>query len=165
MIGVPCPWQLFPSAPTSRKDATRLGSFEWALACIETCISTHGCGSTGENELPTRVIDISDPGSIRLVETNLSMGKYVCLSHCWGGYQPLRTTQETLQSHLKAIPWAGFPKTYQDAIVFTRFLGVKYLWIDSLCIIQDDLDDWARESASIPKSNSQKATSSSSTSP
>lgn len=44
------------------------------------------------------------------------------------------------------IPWDSIPKTYQDAIKITRELGVDYIWIDSLCIVQDNLEDWKRES-------------------
>jgi len=39
------------------------------------------------------------------------------------------------------------PKTFQDAVRFAREFGVQYLWIDSLCIIQNDPEDWAREAA------------------
>lgn len=39
------------------------------------------------------------------------------------------------------------PQTFVDAIIVARYLGIRYLWIDSLCICQDDVDDWARESA------------------
>lgn len=74
---------------------------------------------------------------------------YVCLSHCWGGSQPLRTLKSNLQLHKKSIPWSQIPRTFQDAITWTRMLGIKYIWIDSLCIIQDDNDDWEKESAQM----------------
>jgi hypothetical protein len=45
------------------------------------------------------------------------------------------------------MPWHDLPKTFQDAILLTRSLGIQYLWIDSLCIVQDDLNDWAEESS------------------
>jgi hypothetical protein len=41
------------------------------------------------------------------------------------------------------------PRTFQDAVLVTRRLGVKYLWIDSLCIIQDDVEDWQTESGKM----------------
>src|SRR5207248_2982479 len=44
------------------------------------------------------------------------------------------------------IPLSDLPPTFRDAIAVTRTLRVRYLWIDSLCIIQDDRDDWAKES-------------------
>ncbi|KAL2150969.1 hypothetical protein VTH82DRAFT_6067 [Thermothelomyces myriococcoides] len=69
------------------------------------------------------------------------------LSHCWGGINPLTTTNATLLQRRREIPFKSLPKTFQDAVTITRSLGVKYLWIDSLCIIQDDRDDWVREAA------------------
>ncbi|GFP58430.1 hypothetical protein TASIC1_0010024100 [Trichoderma asperellum] len=75
-------------------------------------------------------------------------GRYATLSHCWGssGRQPLKTTRANLQGHLQDIPWASIPKTFQDAITVTRNIGLEYVWIDSLCIVQDDHQDWLKES-------------------
>lgn len=53
----------------------------------------------------------------------------------------------TLDAHLRDIPWASIPQTFQDAIKVVRKLGIRYIWINSLCIIQNDADDWTRESA------------------
>ncbi|KAK4075142.1 uncharacterized protein Triagg1_4806 [Trichoderma aggressivum f. europaeum] len=75
-------------------------------------------------------------------------GRYASLSHCWGssGRPPLKTTQANLQKHLQDIPWASIPKTFQDAITVARSIGLAYVWIDSLCIVQDDHQDWLKES-------------------
>ncbi|KAK3898791.1 heterokaryon incompatibility protein-domain-containing protein, partial [Staphylotrichum tortipilum] len=75
--------------------------------------------------------------------------RYACLSHCWGDSQPLRTLKSNLKAHHENIPWQQIPKTFQDAISYTRKLGVHYIWIDSLCIVQDDADDWLAESAKM----------------
>jgi hypothetical protein len=56
------------------------------------------------------------------------------------------TTKATLQSHLTGIPWDTIPRAYQDAITATHRLGLEYIWIDSLCIVQDSHEDWLRES-------------------
>lgn len=88
-------------------------------------------------------------GFYKNVDPNL---RYVCLSHCWGSSHVLRTTTSNLEMHCNGIPWESLPKSFQDAITFCRFLGVEYLWIDSLCIIQDSTDDWhaqAKEMESI----------------
>lgn len=76
---------------------------------------------------------------------------YVALSHCWGhpSRQPLITTTASLQERKRHIPLSAVPPTFLDAILLTRKLGIDYLWIDSLCIIQDDLEDWAREGAQM----------------
>jgi hypothetical protein len=54
-----------------------------------------------------------------------------------------------LSEHLVNVQVEKLPRTFQDAITFTRRLGLRYLWIDSLCIIQDDSDDWAREASGM----------------
>jgi hypothetical protein len=145
-----CPWQIFPSISLSDTEPLPVGSFNWVARRIESCLSSHRCGSIGESRLPTRIIDVgSGPDEVRLIQNSRCAGKYICLSHCWGTHQPLRTTTQNLLEHLVSLPWQSIPRTYQDAIRFTRFLGVRYLWIDSLCIVQDDPSDWARESASM----------------
>ena len=74
---------------------------------------------------------------------------YVALSHCWGTSEMIKTTTATLEQYTRGIPWQELPQLFQDAITITRALGIDYLWIDSLCILQDSSTDWARESAQI----------------
>lgn len=59
------------------------------------------------------------------------------------------TTSQTLESHMNGISWASIPPTFQDAINITRRLSVQYIWIDSLCIIQDSVEDWESESSNM----------------
>jgi hypothetical protein len=61
----------------------------------------------------------------------------------------IQTTSATLSSHLNGIPWQNLPPTFQDALQFTYNLGLKYLWIDSLCILQDSDDDWRHEGSKM----------------
>ncbi|KAI1114807.1 heterokaryon incompatibility protein-domain-containing protein [Nemania sp. NC0429] len=101
--------------------------------------------------LPTRVLcigSITPEINVRLVETKNRRGRYCALSHCWGpeNKRPLRTIQSNLNEHLVRIPSDKLPKTFKDALIITKSIGIDYLWIDSLCIVQDDLDDWERES-------------------
>ncbi|CAM1508565.1 Fc.00g054130.m01.CDS01 [Cosmosporella sp. VM-42] len=121
---------------------------------ITDCTSNHvdckvpGDSATADTILPTRVIDVGpSDGSLepRLHVTNGSTGKYIALSHCWGARPVLQTTSKNLTSHLLYIPDAFLPKTFLDAISLCRKLNVRYLWIDSLCIIQDSDEDWQRE--------------------
>ncbi|PLN85313.1 HET domain protein [Aspergillus taichungensis] len=102
--------------------------------------------------LPTRVLDLGENSSstsdIRLYVTRKEPEAYVCLSHCWGSHEesrPFQTTVETLLKFEEGISYHALPKSFQDAVVFTRKLGYRFLWIDSLCIVQDDNDDWLRE--------------------
>ncbi|KAF2491799.1 HET-domain-containing protein, partial [Lophium mytilinum] len=71
---------------------------------------------------------------------------YACLSHCWGEKPHFQTTRANIDNHKKSIPWKILPKTFQEAVDFTRRLQFRYLWIDSLCIIQEDSDDWNQQS-------------------
>ena len=75
--------------------------------------------------------------------------QYVTLSHCWGQI-PIKTLLEAnISKFTEGIDAAELPKTFRDAIVIARRLGVPFLWIDSLCIIQDSAEDWAKESSSM----------------
>ena len=98
--------------------------------------------------MPTRVLEISTPGRVRLkVCGSNEQGRYACLSYCWGknSHRQLRTTKDTLIEHQKGIEWNQLPRTFQEALILTYKLGLRYLWIDSLCIVQDDLEDWRTE--------------------
>jgi len=106
----------------------------------------------GETERPLRLLDLEDSGlgiDIRLCltksETDDERKEYATLSHRWGVHQPISTTTSNLDEHLKRISFASLSKTFQDAVVFTRNLGVRYLWIDSLCIMQDSSADKSYE--------------------
>ncbi|KAJ5087745.1 HET-domain-containing protein [Penicillium angulare] len=93
---------------------------------------------------PTRVIDV-DPDSsstdVRLIESKGRQARYIALSHRWGGSETLTTTSSTLDRRISGINLNELPKTFQDAIKIARLLHVRYLWIDSLCVIQDDTKD------------------------
>ncbi|KAK5633732.1 hypothetical protein RRF57_009446 [Xylaria bambusicola] len=125
----------------------------WLRDCdVNHC--DHSTISTAEHELPTRLLNVGDaqePDRLHLCSTEGRLGKYVALSHCWGERQVLSTTRGTIESHYKAIDFNTLPKTFRDAVVVTWKLGIQYLWIDSLCIIQDDKDDWVREARSMEK--------------
>lgn len=113
---------------------------------------------------PGRLIDVfldgvethwSEKSPIRLASSESWSGNdlpnYVALSHCWGGTltKDLITTSGNLQSRLRSISHESLPPSFQDAVTITRALGIRYLWIDALCIIQDSAADWATESAKM----------------
>jgi hypothetical protein len=84
------------------------------------------------------------------MESGGSRGEYLCLSHCWGQLRPdCITTRETYQRNKTEIPWSSLPQTFRDAISITKLLGKDLLWIDSICIIQDDEEDWRAEAAKM----------------
>ena len=112
---------------------------------------THSsCRSRELPKPPTRVLDIGTseaPHVVYLIETQGQRGDYIALSHCWGNSKPFLTTHETLEDMQDGFLPEQAPPTFRDAITVTRKLGVRYLWVDSLCIIQGDTKDWERESS------------------
>ena len=88
---------------------------------------------------------------VRLVEDMEVAGAYICLSHCWGSPErhPIETTTENLSRHKFYIDFSELPRTFQEAAEVARHFAVRYLWIDSLCIVQDDEEDWRTQSAEM----------------
>ena len=74
---------------------------------------------------------------------------YMTLSHRWGTDEQIMLTKASLPDMSERIDEAKLSQTYQDAIAITRSLGCRYLWIDSLCIIQDSILDWQTEAAKM----------------
>lgn len=113
--------------------------------------------NSGGAFLPTRLLDLFSvpahtPGCISLVESiHLEKGlRYAALSYCWGNVKPtVMTTKVNLHSHQQSIKFSALPQCLQDAVTVARSLEIRYLWIDALCIIQDDGNDWAIESATM----------------
>ena len=136
-------------------DLTLAASVRKARLWLEECDSCHGraCSSVYPAALPTRLLDVGERGStpcLILSDTlRLSEGNYVALSYCWGGPQPVTLCRATLRAWTFGSPIEGLPKTIVDAIAVTRELGLRYLWVDSLCIVQDDPADMARELAKM----------------
>lgn len=109
--------------------------------------------SLDQSKLPTRILDVGSINSplVKLLETTTETpsAPYVALSHCWGppDKQPLTTTGDTLAEYISSgISMARLPRTFADAVRITRDQGIRYLWIDSLCILQDSQSDWEAES-------------------
>ncbi|KAK8235133.1 heterokaryon incompatibility protein-domain-containing protein [Phyllosticta capitalensis] len=140
---------------------TTLNSMEqsmmWARSRIEDCLSLHKlCVMQAEGSVtPTRLIDI-DPGGmgldVRLIDsTTIPPGtsrEYAALSYCWGSYKPACMTIPMTKEE-RRISWESLPQTFRDAVMFTRGLGLKYLWIDCICIIQGDENDWRKEAGKM----------------
>lgn len=85
--------------------------------------------------MPTRVIDVGPAdGSSQphLHPTGADVGQWATLSHCWGKTVTIQLTSDTFEERLRGIPMAEMPRNFRDAIVVTRILGIRYLWIDRL---------------------------------
>ncbi|KAF2199762.1 HET-domain-containing protein [Delitschia confertaspora ATCC 74209] len=132
-------------------DTSSNQAFETAKSWIYECATEHEyCPEEMENRLPTRVVDVGlNSGKIMLKETNGQYGRYIALSHCWGKAQIIKTTQATFEERKLGISPSQLSRTFNDAIELTRRLGIPYIWIDSLCIIQDSRSDWAKEASKM----------------
>ncbi|KAJ4387278.1 hypothetical protein N0V93_007867 [Gnomoniopsis smithogilvyi] len=133
--------------------------FSLLKSLLHHCDEKHHCMkeqkySKVPERLPTRVIDVGRDGtnSIRLLDNTIEdsgiTGRYIALSHCWGkagdkGH--FCTSKLNIEERKAHISYEELPASFQDAVRVTRSLGVRYLWIDSLCIIQGDDEDWATE--------------------
>jgi hypothetical protein len=107
--------------------------------------------------MPSRVIEVApvDPVQTpRLRDTrnaSFQSGPYAALSYCWGGDQSVKLTKSTKQCLLRELPHDQLPRTLRDAITTTRTLGIRFLWIDCLCIVQDDPEDMTKELSDMPR--------------
>lgn len=127
-----------------------------AAVWLQRCLTTHrecNAGYVVEALLPTRVIDVGPPdGSRQPVLHAAASGEraaYVALSHCWGSVHFITTTSATLAARQAGIPLGDMPRSFRHAAYVARSWGVRYLWIDSLCILQDSKRDWEMESSKM----------------
>lgn len=115
----------------------------------------------GSDWQPTRLLDLgslsdSQTDRLRIIESQREppTGPYVTLSHRWGGSDFYKLTKTTYANLRSGISSQILPRTFRDAVRATkRVLGVRYLWIDSLCIFQDpdDQSDWLKEALTMDK--------------
>lgn len=150
------------SARAPHKDAQSSDTFQVALGWLSECqedhaacqreIETHGTS----RYRPTRLIDVQceDTNTIRLDERSTATADtdgacaagYLALSYCWGGDQAGKTLRANVEGRtLQSFSLSEQPKSIRDAVEVTRNLVYRYVWIDSLCIIQDDDEDKQRE--------------------
>lgn len=105
--------------------------------------------------LPTRLLDVGSAGNltIRLVDnTYLSKeSQYVALSHRWGTSEGFVLTSDNKPMLEGGVCLTEVPETVRDAVAVTRALGLRYLWIDSMCIVQNDQGDWHQEAITMSK--------------
>ncbi|KAK0124139.1 hypothetical protein ONS95_009122 [Cadophora gregata] len=118
----------------------------------DNCETTHQkCNRSIHSTFkPTRIVDLTATRPLlRTFKDEESISKYATLGHCWGLNHHPMLTRDMLLSYHKEIPDAAISQTIKDAMQIALYLGYYYIWIDSLCIIQDDEEDWKRESASM----------------
>jgi hypothetical protein len=129
----------------------------WSLATgwLRLCLTTHKICNKGRDTewYPTRLLDVGEADdaqrSVRLIHSTGApiSGGYCTLSHRWGAHVNLQLNQRTADVLIGGVATEDLPRTFRDAVVATRRFGVRYLWIDSLCIMQDQISDWLHEAS------------------
>jgi hypothetical protein len=111
--------------------------------------STAICGRMTNPGLPTRVICVRDHCRDPFIyePSPGEAGSYAALSYCWGETEAFVTTISTYAQRKAGFAIDELPKTCRDAVIVARALKIPYLWIDSLCIIQDSVSDWEYEAS------------------
>ncbi|KAL5083826.1 hypothetical protein Trisim1_012424 [Trichoderma cf. simile WF8] len=129
----------------------------WLSDCLT---NHHGTCPINENSpLPRRVVDVGPPDGSRqpllVTTTEGQTGKYITLSYCWGKRPFFTLRSSNMEKFKQSIPLINLPQTVHDAITLARRLDVRYIWVDSLCIIQGQdykaIKDWEREGKSMDK--------------
>ncbi|KAK0659908.1 hypothetical protein DIS24_g3590 [Lasiodiplodia hormozganensis] len=144
---------------TSRMDSdrSRLLAKGWLTRCEENVDGMHDeCNAFVAKSRPTRVLDVEharQTSRVRLVcvEDDAAGDRYITLSHCWGEWGakelPMLTTANLEERQTEGMNMADLPQTFRDALEVASWYKVKWLWIDSLCIVQDSPSDWLREAS------------------
>ena len=143
--------------PITRVSSSTTSSVEvLAIAArwLDNCVKHHQkCALGAEtNKLPARVLDLGIPGDSSRVCLHITTDRspkspYATLSHCWGKIPILQLQKSNMETMKISINCKELSRTFLDAIEVARSLGLRFLWIDSLCIIQDSIEDWAVQSA------------------
>ncbi|KAJ4291862.1 hypothetical protein N0V90_009758 [Kalmusia sp. IMI 367209] len=125
---------------------------EQAKEWLSYCLQDHStCRLHDDVSFPTRLIAVgsSTQNPYLYIPKPGETGSYSTLSYCWGKGKRSTTTKENVNERKTGFLLEELPKTCQDAIVVARSLGIPYIWIDQLCIIQNSKEDWETESAKM----------------
>ncbi|KAK0619198.1 heterokaryon incompatibility protein-domain-containing protein [Immersiella caudata] len=138
--------------------ATNCGqeAFSKVKRWIQICKDTHKCGGEADSFVPSRILDIGSVvhgafDAVRLIDGTEVSGPWAALSYCWGpgAGANVQTVKGNLEQHRQAISTLSLPAGVFSAIQLARSIGFQFLWIDALCIVQDDPADWAAQVVSM----------------
>ncbi|KAK7961231.1 hypothetical protein PG988_012445 [Apiospora saccharicola] len=133
----------YPTSPKNPEAIRKINHWLLEASELDSCAPT-------PDQSPSRLLEIKDEGAkVNLVRSTSKPVQYMALSHCWGSTRPITLTKSSLSQLEEGVETSCLPQSFQDAIWLTHRLGVQYLWIDSLCILQDSQQDWVRESAKM----------------
>lgn len=148
---------LDPCSPRGLQRIIQLGK-QWLHVCRSDHVECVDTGSSEKNVLPTRLIDVGSQAEEAMPRLHVSDQdtrgiEYAALSYAWGDHANFaKTTASNLNGMRTQLPWNRLSKTIQDAIIVTRGLGLKYLWVDALCVLQKErindiqhMEDWSIE--------------------
>ena len=131
-------------------------SLSTASKWLKTCSMEHeSCRHAGAEApvswRPSRLVDL---GSGSLPTPKLcddfapdSKTEYMTLSRCWGADLPCTLRKTNLDLFKNSIPFLELPQTFQDTTRAVKLFGIRYIWVDALCILQDSVSDWDLESS------------------
>ncbi|KAF1962503.1 HET-domain-containing protein [Byssothecium circinans] len=145
------PWPRFGQGIDLREVLNLDDSVERIREWLHHCGEQHqACHKSSTSELPNRLVEVGDVGADRVhlrTITSASKSPYTALSYCWGDPEGnMKTTKGNVGLYEdEGIQLSLIPHTIRDAINITRELAIPYIWVDALCIIQDDNDDWEKE--------------------
>jgi hypothetical protein len=148
-LSVSCqPYLVSRDYPWKRKAINKINT--WMRACKT---EHEHCAQRQTIALPKRVLKIADDSVSLYISKKEEVLKedqgYVALSYRWGNDLPLRLTHDTMDAFIQGRPISELPETLRDAVHISRNLGFAFIWIDALCIIQDDQNDWVEQSAQM----------------
>jgi hypothetical protein len=124
-------------------------SFRFLIEQYTNCLQNHGSCRQTATSLPRRVVNISGP-TFHLIEPNSDdKHPYAALPYRWGAKSHLITIRENIDETKRGVEWEQVPPVFRNAATVARKLAIRYLWIDALCIIQNDKMDWMLEAAKM----------------
>lgn len=158
MEGSCAEWQCPASSSTSSSE-----TLDKIQSWIQDCASKHAqCVNRRREEswYPTRLLDVGslEDNCLGSHDCRLTSGinipngqRYLTLSHRWGSYSVMKLTTGNPGVRERGLPLGILSRTFQDFIELARRMKVRYVWIDSLCIIQDGDGgaDWLREASTM----------------
>jgi hypothetical protein len=143
-----------PASPSTGSEMSLATVTNWVKGCTAGHQKCKIVEDTSRSGLPTRLVEIDrDSTRFRILNSHAlpQSTRYAIISHHWGASTPYLLTTENEKSLRQGLPISVLPKTITDAIKVVLHLNIRYLWVDSLCIIQDgdNGEDWQRESQAM----------------
>lgn len=148
------------------EDTASPGTYKQIKTWLDTCNNEHPkCWVPLEKQsLPTRLIRLDSstcsalsnaidtnlqPVLVSTVDMEVSKTRYMALSYRWPEDFPneAKSTRQTVLKNMRGLNTSKLPRSFNDVFHVAAQMGINYVWIDSLCIVQDDTEDWNREAA------------------